>query len=104
MPPTKSREAGESSIGREPFAAPFDRERRMIGVGNQVSLGISPSAEIEEDLPVPGAGSDDRHFRTGTDVVDEINRRGQRGRRVETLGMSDDAKTTAQGQLGHADA
>ena len=56
MAPSQSVKAREVAVGRDPFAAGLDSQRRMVGIHNEVALRIRVSAESSEDVPVTRPG------------------------------------------------
>jgi hypothetical protein len=49
----QSGEPGVIAIRRDPLRSRLQRERRVIGVGDEVATGFEASAQVEEYPPVP---------------------------------------------------
>jgi len=58
MVPFQAREAGKIHIRRHRFAAMLHRERRQVGIRNQVAHCLAPGEHLLQDYPVPARRSD----------------------------------------------
>ncbi len=63
MMPSKSWESAKVGVGRDHRAAMLYRDRRVLGVGNQLTGGSGLAAQPFEYLHVIGTGTDDSRGR-----------------------------------------
>jgi hypothetical protein len=74
----------------------------MVGIGDQISTGITISAETGKESPVLFTGSQDFHAFQSAERLHKIKSQWQGSRLFEDLWMSDHPKTSAKNQLRHS--
>lgn len=99
MAPSKIREAGKAFVCGDPLPSHFDRYRREKSIRNEVPLSLRDSAKLFEHIPMPRAGSNNNAIGLPSQGCCELQGAFESARRRKQLGMSRDAKKSAQGQI-----
>lgn len=99
LQPWKSR---KSPVQSHPFTPSLQGQRGMVGIGDQISTGITISAETGKESPVLFTGSQDFHAFQSAERLHKIKSQWQGSRLFEDLWMSDHPKTSAKNQLRHS--
>jgi hypothetical protein len=89
-------EAGIVAVGRDPLGFRLQSERRRIGIGDEVTTGPGPPAEVEKDLPVTRPRCEHDQMLMLAEFADECHRPLDGGRRVEDPGVRDDPQAAAR--------
>lgn len=101
MPPTQSGKPAEPAVQGNPLAPEFHSERRVVGIGHEVSLRSHFAAKIGENLPVIGAGREQVDVVARPEIFDEIESRTHGTRSSENFWMGHDSQASAQHQIRH---
>ncbi len=100
MPPPKPWKSAEVGVGGHYGAAMLDSDRRMLGVGNQLSGGAGLTAEPFEYLQVVRTRTYNARRRPFHERRHERERLLEGGRRIEDSGVCRDTDKARQGKYG----
>jgi len=104
MPPSEVGEACEAPVKGDPLAAVFESESGVVGVGDEIAARLGLKAEIYENLPVRGAGSQEMNFISQAEILQKFQSLRKRRGFFENLWMGDDPKEPAQHEIRHGHA
>lgn len=84
MPPTQTRKSGETSIGRDPIVSGLYRQRRQVGIRNQITRRVCGAAKLIENSPVTQARLHDHTTRMHANLLYKSERhiKGRLGRGI----------------------
>ncbi len=103
MLPSKSWESAEVGVGGYHGAAVLDRNRRVLGVGDQLPVGPGLAAQSFEDVQMVGTGTHDARGRALHQRVHEREGLVESGRRVEDSGVGHNANEAGQNEDGKSE-
>jgi hypothetical protein len=103
MPPAEAGEAAVVTVGRNPLAARFDRQRGQECIGNEVAARLSLLAKGGENLSVPFAGRDQDSVGLISKEFAKLQSTRERRRRMKDLRVRDDPQKSAQNQVADAE-
>jgi hypothetical protein len=102
MPPAEAWEPAVVTVGCNPLAARLDRQGGQKCVCNEVAGGARDRTEVNENLPVPIAWSDQDGVRLIAQELAKLERAPEWRRRMKNLWVRNDPQETAQNKVTDA--
>ena len=103
MLPPESWESAEVRVGRYHGAAMLQRNRRVLGVGDQLAGGAGLAAQSLEYVQMVGTGTHDACCRALDERGHERERLVESGRRIEDPGVGYHANEAGQNEDGEGE-
>ena len=104
MPPTEVWKPGKAPVKRNPIAAEFHRESRVIGVRDKIASSFNFAAELREYPPMVQSRSQDMYIFPRAKIFDEFQGNCERRRFLEDFRMGNNPKAPAENQIGDCHA